>query len=250
VRFGLDISHHQSLDVVPWASLLANNAFIYVRATYGTTRDKRVLLHVEKARELGLTVGLYHFFRPSRPVVEQFETFATVADECAIGAGDLLPALDIEADPVPTMQHVSPAWDGPARKLCEMFVDTWGDAVIYMTQREWGMLGKPTWVLEHPLWVAHYTPRASPATPGGAPWSIWQYRVGRYDADPNNRSTDARAPRALDHNMATEPLPMIARPSATPVQLEPEPTIPYLGLSDDDWAAMRNERDERIRGDQ
>lgn len=55
---------------------------------------------------------------------------------------------------------------------------------MYITQRDWRLLGSPQWVLKHDLWCPHWRsvgaqiwPPLEPATPGGMPWAIHQYGV-------------------------------------------------------------------------
>lgn len=240
---GLDISHHQAPAVVPWDALAASGSFLYIRASYGTTVDRRVREHFARAKEKGIRVGLYTFFRAEQAVTDQLDVFYDLAELVGYGPGDLAPAVDIEAY---GKRPVEPWWSGPAHELTRLLVAQYNECVVYITQREWSMLGKPTWTKARPLWVAHYTSRPDPATPTGHPWSIWQYRVGPYDPNTENRRTDAKHPQALDHNMAVA-LPVIRADN------EPEtkrrvtvPSIP-LELSEDDWLAMRRARDSIVK---
>ena len=240
---GLDISNHQSPSVVPWDDLAERKSFLYVRATYGTTKDRRVTEHFARAKEKGISAGLYHFFRANQAVTDQLGVFSEIAELVGYGPGDLAPALDIEAD----VNHpVEPFWSTPAQELAKLLVAEWSECLVYLTQREWSMLGKPKWTKDRPLWVAHYTARPEPAVPTDHSWSIWQYRVGPYDPNSENRRTDARDPQALDHNMAIY-LPLIT------TGLEPETLRSRLAvsapleLSDEDWLTLRRERDETVR---
>lgn len=240
--FGLDISHHQAASVVPWEDLAARDGFLYARASYGTMRDRRVTEHFARAKEAGIKVGLYHFFRASQAITDQLEVFCDLAELVGYGPGDLAPAIDIEAD---IKRPVEPWWSRPANELTMLLVAQWSECVVYLTQREWTMLGKPAWTKERPLWVAHYTKRSEPATPQGHEWSIWQYRVGPYDPNIENQVTDAKHPRALDHNMAVH-LPVILEQPPDTERSVAFPAVP-LELSDDDWAEHRRLRDEMER---
>lgn len=241
--FGLDISHHQAASVVPWADLAARDAFLYVRASYGTMRDRRVTEHFARARDAGIRVGLYTFFRASEAVTDQVDVFGEVAELVAYGPGDLAPAIDLEADG--KLRPVERWWSRPAHELAHLLVAQFTECVVYITQREWTMLGKPAWTRERPLWVAHYTKRSEPATPQGHEWSIWQYRVGPYDPNIENQVTDAKHPRALDHNMAVH-LPVILEQPPDTERSVALPSLP-LELSDEDWDEHRRLRDETVR---
>lgn len=213
--FGIDVSHHQKPAALPWETFRVDSQFCICRATYGTMRDREVAEHVRRARGVGLRVGLYHFFRPSQPAGDQFAAFLAAAQAAGYRPGDIVPALDVEADPIPKMQQVSPAWqEGVKRMLGELADAFEALPLVYITQREFGMLGRPEWLLDHPLWVAHYTAAKEPATPAGKPWTIWQHRVGPYfPAGPGGYD---QARPELDQNRARGPLPTV---QAVPWQL-------------------------------
>src|SRR5690606_363187 len=86
-----------------------------------------------------------------------------------------------------------------------------------------------------PLWVAHWTGAAQPSTPGGAPWTLWQYRVGPF-APLGIGGVFRGEGLIVDHNRAREPLPLCSR---TPS----EPALPVArgdaGAGDDGWNELR-----------
>jgi lysozyme len=218
-RFGIDVSHHQAPfpqlhnpkkpGVLSWERIADSSSFAIVRGSYGTMKDRVTAEHVERARSAGLKVGLYHFYRPSQPVVDQLAVFRAQLDLAKIGAGDIVPTIDIEADPFPKPGvHVSPAWQGSVLQFIDAMVSELGDCMVYITQREFGMMGSPQWLLSRPLWVAHYTGAARPATPANKPWTIWQHRVGPYD--PNGPGGYDKARPELDQNRLQGALPLIA----------------------------------------
>jgi len=207
--FGIDLSHHQISAFQPWDRYHGKVDFVICRAAYGgLLRDREVVNHMQHARAIGCKVGLYQFYRPSQSVDQHWDEFRAVADLVKLGAGDLVPALDIERDPLPQPgADVNPDWSPKCEELVRRMVETFGDAFVYITQREWGMLGKPQWVLERPLWVAHYTGAAAPATPNNAPATIWQYRVGPFN--PQGPGGFDKAHPDLDHNRGLKELPLI-----------------------------------------
>jgi len=215
IGFGLDLSHHQSPGALPWASWRGKVDFVIARAGYGSARDRHVSEHVARARDIGAKVGLYLFFRPSEPIEPQLDTLLDVAEAVALGPGDIVPALDIEQDPIPSPTPVAPSWSERCLKLVEAIEARFGGALVYITQREWSMLGKPEWVLKRPLWCAHYRD-AAPATPGNVPATIHQHRVGAFDPHgPGGYTAPKDMPHGaiqLDQNRLFLPLPLI--PSA------------------------------------
>lgn len=209
--FGVDLSHHQDPASVPWARMNGVVDFVICRSSYGAQlRDRHAIAHIARARVINAKVGIYHFFRPMHGVASQWDMIRRVADDCGIGDGDIVPAIDIERDPIPDPGHdVAPYWSDPAHELAQRVIDEYGDCIIYITQREWAMLGKPEWVLQRPLWVAHYTAAPKPATPGNVAPFIWQYRVGPFDPQ-GPGGYDKKDPR-YDHNRGFAALPLIRR---------------------------------------
>lgn len=207
--FGIDVSHHQNPATLPWDSIAATASFCICRATYGRARDRQVAEHMRRARAAGMQVGLYLFYRPSQPVTDQLAAFRAAAQAAGYQAGDIVPALDIEADPIPTMQRVDPTWEPNVRRMAEAMTAAFGaQCLIYITQREWGMLGKPWWVLDYPLWTAHYRDTLKPATPGNMPHTIHQHRVGPYNPNGPGGHFDVPGMLQIDQNRATGSLPV------------------------------------------
>lgn len=252
---GIDVSHHQNPATLPWSLIAQASKFCIVRATYGTSQDGACVEHVRRARDAGLTVGLYAFFRETDAVAEQFEAFCTVADAIDLRPGDLLPALDIERWPkvVPPSSpsdwfEVSPATSGPAEQWCELATDTFGGSIIYTSQRDWGIMGGPKWMLAYPLWCAQYPGHQTlaPATPDHGPWRIWQYNGTAPYAPGDWGVREPPAPNAIDMSWALDPLPVIAQPG----QVAPGPAYEPHGpsyLTDIDWIALNSVRDQAVR---
>jgi hypothetical protein len=209
IGWGLDLSHHQDPKKVPWERIKAAADFVICRAAYGgVLLDRQVVEHVRRTREIGVKVGLYQFFRPGQSVDVHFNTMKLVSDAVDLGDGDILPVLDIEADGVaPHLTPPSPEWEPNLHELVERMRQEWGGVMLYLTQRDWRLLGKPLWMLDHPLWCAHYTSNADPATPAGRKPHIWQYRVGPLDPE-GPGGYDKKAPE-YDHNRLIQPLPLI-----------------------------------------
>lgn len=200
----IDVSHHQNPASLDWAGMKSAGCDgVIVRLTYGLMLDKRAGEHIKRARDVGMVVGGYHFSRCSQALGDQIDTFATAARVADYGKPeDLLPVLDIEDDT--ESRPISPGHAEAFHSLATLMELAFGHKpYAYITQRDWGRLGKPAWVLEMPLWVAHYAApsRIEPATPDGRPWEIWQHRVADFDINgPNGYYKDARLP--LDQNRA------------------------------------------------
>lgn len=212
--FGIDLSHHQPSARQPWDKYQGKVDFVICRAAYGgLLRDREAGAHVSRARSIGAKVGLYQFFRPTQSLEQHWDGLRAVADLVGLTEGDIVPALDIEHDPLPQPKgvDVNPDWSRKCEELVNRMVETFGNALVYITQREWVLLGSPKWVLERPLWIAHYTSSAKPATPNDLPATIWQYRVGPFD--PQGPGGLDKAQPLLDHNRGLQDLPLIGAPA-------------------------------------
>jgi|GEM_PF-2376351 len=203
--YGVDVSHFQNTSApagVSWSTIAQASKFAIVRATYGSSKDASAQAHIKNARAARLQVGLYHFFRSTQGVTEQLDAFCAQAITCGIGAGDIAPAIDVEDD---LTAKLEPSWEPKLSQFCDGLLSEFGEVMIYITQRDFGRLGKPAWVLARPLWVAHYTHAAKPATPGDRPFAIWQRTVGPYNP---GGPGGAIKPMLLDQNVADGPLPL------------------------------------------
>ena len=90
---GIDISHHNRMD---WKKIKADEdiKFCYIKATEGKSfRDPMCRKHAKRARENGLLVGLYHYFRTDVSAEKQFENFKRVYDSVP---SELIPVIDVE----------------------------------------------------------------------------------------------------------------------------------------------------------
>ncbi len=215
IGYGIDVSHFQApLQVKACAGKVS---FVMVRASFGAAlKDDRCVDHVQAARTIGVAVGLYHFFRPSQSVRAQFNVLCEMAELAGIHEGDIVPALDIERDPFDGEhgRDVDRGWSEPAMYLTDMIVERFGDCIAYVTHREWQAMGSPDWVLDRPLWTAHYTNAAVPSTPGGKQATIWQHRVGLFDPNGPGGYFEHDRPQ-IDQDRLYLPLPLIAHAENT-----------------------------------
>ncbi len=91
---GIDMSHYQG--TVFWEAVGENKkmAYVYLKATEGGDNiDKRYAENIRLAKEHGLKVGSYHFFRPKTPLHKQLDNFTT---QCRPQDQDLIPMIDVE----------------------------------------------------------------------------------------------------------------------------------------------------------
>lgn len=230
--YGCDVSHYQSTSApagVAWPTLAKGSQFVLVRASYGTWKDPSAIGHIGRGRDAGMQVGLYHFFRSSQPIADQLSVFCAVAHDVGLRAGDICPMLDVEDDGAKGPK-IDPSWQPTVQAMVDGLVSAFGAVLIYMTQRDFGRLGKPAFILDHELHVAHYTGAPAPATPGNKPWRIWQHRIGPYVANGPGGAFD---PQLLDQDRGVDPLPKALRvpdlyPAVVPTGPAPDHTAEEL----------------------
>ena len=200
---GLDVSYCQNPTAFNWERAAETRRFCVCRSTYGTQLDKQLVRHAAEVRRVAMTLGCYHFWTEHHEQQErQLRAFFSAAKLVRLGAGDLLPAVDIEDHGLrkdrPPKYPVSPDWAPRLHAFVTALIVEFGGAIIYISPNDWIRIGKPAWLLELPIWLADWTPPAD--TPGGKPWAIWQHKVaplpGIYDAP-------------IDQDRARLPLPTI-----------------------------------------
>ena len=172
--------------------------FVIARACYGTAIDKAFGEHVRRGRAAGMQVGAYVFYRQHQSWEAQLALLAQQLDAAGLGAGDIVPAVDLETN--------SSGYDGPldpashnagGRALVEAVAARWGEAIVYLSPGHWLELVRPAWVSEHAVWTAHWGV-AAPAWPSD--WALWQcsasYQHPAFPRGPLDRNQARRLPLA------------------------------------------------------
>jgi GH25 family lysozyme M1 (1,4-beta-N-acetylmuramidase) len=168
---GIDVSHHQPAARFDWESIAADHRFVIARACYGRRVDGAFVEHARRAKAAGLHFGAYVFFRQRQPWQEQLDALARQLEGAGLGAGDIVPAIDLEANTDYDGPMDPAAHNGAGRALVEAVATRWGSALVYLAPGHWQELGRPAWVLEHAIWTAHWGVE-QPVWP--ARWAIWQ----------------------------------------------------------------------------
>lgn len=90
---GIDVSNHNG--AIDWEQVVqANYQFAYIKASEGRAhRDNSFRRNVEQARQAGLKVGAYHFFRKNRGGIEQAQNFLNAISGLRL---DLPLVVDVE----------------------------------------------------------------------------------------------------------------------------------------------------------
>lgn len=141
---GLDVSHHQHPDLVPWDKV----DFGYIRATYGVKPDKYFAAHRDRAKKAGVPVGAYHFFRKQKSVGAQQAAFQDHVNGHNL---ELVNALDIESNGTYDGSDLQQSDATALEKMRDGF------GILYVNVADWIELDCPRWGVNHKLWLARWT---------------------------------------------------------------------------------------------
>lgn len=165
---GIDISHYQG--EVFWEAVGENAkmAYVYLKATEGGDKiDHMYEENIRLARENGLKVGSYHFFRPKTELSKQLENFIT---QCRPQDQDLIPLIDIE-----TKSGLSTeAFCDSLFKFLDMVEEAYKQKPLLYTGTNFYnkyLVGK---LKGYKLMIAQYT-EAEPILSDEQEITIWQY---------------------------------------------------------------------------
>lgn len=162
---GIDVSAHNG--AVDFARVAADTVtFVMLKATEGTDFcDANFSTNFEAAKEAGLLVGAYHFFRFNSPGRMQARHFIESVKGRPL---DLPLVVDVEKWGNSSTYHV----DSVKAKLADMLheLDQCGYRVMLYTNRH----GYETFIkddfADFPLWICSLS--RPPAIPG---WKLWQH---------------------------------------------------------------------------
>ena len=155
---GIDVSSYQK--DIDWSATAKdkNIKFVYVKATEGATyRSRHYQYNIENARQYGIHVGAYHFFRPNVPVKKEDQ--------------DLIPLIDVE---VRGNNLTVKALVDSVLAFADKLEDYYGcKPMIYTGHAFYNsyLSGK---ISGYPLFIARYS-KVEPRLTGGANWVLWQF---------------------------------------------------------------------------
>lgn len=200
---GVDVSHHQ----VPGSVDLAGQDFLCARGSYGTNPDATFAAHAQAARDAGLLVGAYLFYRQTQDKQEQLDAFLGAISGTAL---DIVPALDLEWNTKYDGTVHREAHNTDGRWIAEQLASRFGGCLIYTAPFFWcDSLGSPEWCKEHHFWLAHYgVGQGNPRLPANAPPNMTQWAIHQWQGAPLDRNVANYLPAVRDFVGAdTEPSP-------------------------------------------
>ncbi len=163
---GIDVSHYQS--IIDWKQIKAQDiTFAFVKATEGMSMlDTNFCQNWSDMKEMEISRGAYHFFRPT---ISSYKQALNFIKNVQIIPGDLPPVLDVEVV------------DGVHRNALIPRIKTWLEIIekeyrvkpiIYTNQKFFNKYLSEDFK-DYPLWIARYSKQKPQIKTGH--WSFWQY---------------------------------------------------------------------------
>ena len=167
---GIDISHHQ--DVIDWDILSREDlTFVFIKATEGGDhKDTQFERNWERARDIGLVRGAYHFFTFCKPGHEQALNYI---QSVPVEKNTLPPAIDLEfsgnCQARPSKEEVQFELSVFAKLIEQKYGNT---PIIYTTYDSYNAFleGED---LGYPVWIRDIY--SEPVLGDSANWDFWQF---------------------------------------------------------------------------
>ena len=167
---GIDISHHQ--QVVDWDVLKREDiSFAIIKATEGGDhKDTQFERNWERAGDIGLVRGAYHYFTFCKSGLEQAENFI---QSVPVVKNSLPPAIDLEfsgnCQARPSKEELLYELSIFSKLLEQRYGKT---PIIYTTSESYNafLAGED---LRYPIWIRDIY--SKPKLPDGSKWDIWQF---------------------------------------------------------------------------
>lgn len=167
---GFDISHHQgSID---WSKISPKKyQFVYIKATEGGDyKDDRFQDYWLEARERGIRVGAYHFYRLCKDGASQAQNFI---ETVPIKNNSLAPVIDLEYDANCINQYTKEQLLQQIQIMHDRLQQHYGKAPIFYTSKIFYNMVLTGNFQKTPIWIREY--KDSPNLKDKRPWMIWQY---------------------------------------------------------------------------
>lgn len=167
---GFDVSHHQG--EINWKKISPMQyQFVYLKATEGGDfKDQNFQQNWLKARERGLNVGAYHFYRLCRDGTVQAENFiATVPKK----ADALPPVIDLEYDSNCINTYTKEQLLKEIQIMHDHLYKHYGKQPIFYISKKFYHIVLMGSFNQTPLWVRDY--EGKPELKDGRQWLFWQH---------------------------------------------------------------------------
>lgn len=167
---GFDVSHHQG--EINWKRISPQHyQFVYLKATEGGDfRDRKFQDNWLEARERGLHVGAYHFYRLCRDGDVQADNFiATVPNK----PDALAPVIDLEYDNQCINHYTQEQLLRHIKTMHDRLYQHYGKPPIFYVSRTFYNIVLIGHFKKTPIWLREY--HAQPKLKDQRDWLFWQY---------------------------------------------------------------------------
>jgi lysozyme len=168
--YGIDVSVHQG--DIDWSEVSRNAekpiSFVYIKASEGATlKDRRYKYNLSAAREHGILVGSYHYFKANRTAESQWANFSALADK---DTQDLTPLIDVEemngASKEVFLERLS--------RFVSLVENHYGKKPIIYSQNHFFNSHLAEKYENYPVMIARYHVE-QPTIEKNSGWTIWQF---------------------------------------------------------------------------
>ncbi len=165
---GFDVSHHQG--EIDWKKIDKKYQFVFIKATEGGDfKDPRFTENWKNAKDSGLKVGAYHFFRNCKTGLEQAQNYI---DAVPKQTDSLPPVMDLEFQwncPDVTAEQLQTEIATMAKTLESHY----GKKPIFYTTPNYYQSYIKGKFDDHVLWIQDL--KEPPPRFDQRPWLFWQY---------------------------------------------------------------------------
>jgi lysozyme len=167
---GFDVSHHQG--DIDWKKISPKTyKFVYLKATEGGDfKDRKFQENWLQAREQGLLVGAYHFYRLCRDGKIQAENFIETVPK---KEDALPPVIDLEYDSNCINTFTKEQLLQEIEYMHNRLKSHYGKQPIFYISKSFYNIVLVDQFKETPLWVREYN--GLPDLKGNPKWLIWQH---------------------------------------------------------------------------
>jgi lysozyme len=177
---GLDVSTYQDSPYTTQRidfkkAVIAGARFVIIRSSWSNVMDDDFAINWVNSKAVNLIRGAYHFYDYRYPALGQADFF------CKLMAND--PAeLPLSVD----LEYYGPYGPLPPSAVLLSSLKIFFDVIEQKTGRKGILYTNPSmiaynlgiipdWLLQYPLWIAHYINADNPTFKPWANWTIWQY---------------------------------------------------------------------------
>lgn len=167
--YGCDIYHDDSVNSFSQMKY-GGIEFLFCKASEGLGSDPKFVQYFRGAKANGIITGGYHFYSGGIDQKNQAAHFAQILSSVGLERTDLPPVFDFEKS---NGDFTTQDGINCLAFLQEIHRLTGRLPLLYMSESTYEGLGRPSWMLNYPWWLARY--RSEALGPGPDNWVFWQF---------------------------------------------------------------------------